>query len=245
MKGSLRLLTLGAVSAIGIGIWRAPETIASPAADSLPARVAVPAPKLVVSASSTPLAPAPAPSRPQSPVAAAAPDPAAPPAGVGAGQWAALRVEYADRPQELKRLADHFAFSDRLDRFRSKRSGGSDAEQLSLARSLDGDLDERLRERELGAAEARLIKLAVLEVLVDDDAQRREALARWEASLAPPTPDAARAAVAADFQQRQAAIVAAWRALPADRRDPRALERELQAQRVRSFDAQPPNGGQR
>ena len=187
--------------------------------------------------------PAPAPAMPAAPDPAA-PDPAAPPPGVNAEQWAALRAEYADRPAELRRLADHFAFADELDRFRSGRAGGRSAGQLALARSLDAGLDERLRERELSAAEARLIKIAVLEVLVDDEDQRRDTLGRWEAALAPSAPDPERSAALADFQRRQAAVVAAWRALPPDRRDPRALERELQALRVSSFDnPQPGNEG--
>ena len=176
-----------------------------------------------------------------------APAPAAPPPGVNAEQWAALRAEYADRPAELRRLADHFVFADELDRFRSGRAGGRSAGQLALARSLDAGLDERLRERELSAAEARLIKIAVLEVLVDDEDQRRDTLGRWEAALAPSAPDPERSAALADFQRRQAAVVAAWRALPPDRRDPRALERELQALRVSSFDTPNPDneGAQR
>ena len=182
--------------------------------------------------------PAPAPAMP------AAPAPVALPPGVSAEQWAALRAEYADRPAELRRLADHFAFADELDRFRSGRAGGRSAGQLALARSLDAGLDERLRERELSAAEARLIKIAVLEVLADDEDQRRDTLGRWEAALAPSAPDPERSAALADFQRRQAAVVAAWRALPPDRRDPRALERELQALRVSSFDTpQPDNEG--
>ena len=185
--------------------------------------------------------PAPAPAMP------AAPAPVALPPGVSAEQWAALRTEYADRPAELRRLADHFAFADELDRFRSGRADGRSAGQLALARSLDAGLDERLRERELSAAEARLIKIAVLEVLVDDEDQRRDTLGRWEAALAPSAPDPERSAALADFQRRQAAVVAAWRALPPDRRDPRALERELQALRVSSFDTPNPDneGAQR
>ncbi len=175
------------------------------------------------------------------PASAAVPEPPQPaatalPPGVSAEQWAALRAEYADRPDELRRLAAHFTFTDTLDRFRAGGTSDRSAGQIALAQSLDAGLDERLRERELSAAEARLIKIAVLEALLGDDQQRNEALERWEASLAPPAPDPARSAIESDFQRRQAAIVAAWRALPAERRDPRTLERELQALRVSSFD---------
>ncbi len=185
------------------------------------------------------------------PVAAmpALPDPAAPaqselPPGVDARQWAALRAEFADRPAELRRLADHLTFADEIDRFRSGRADGRSAGQLALARSIDAGLDERLSARELSAAEARLIKIAVLDVLVEDEGERRDSLERWEAALASPAPDPKRSAALADFQRRQATLVAAWRALPPGQRDPRALERDLQALRVSSFDnPQPGNEG--
>lgn len=225
---------------IGIAILRAPKPAEPPAADRPPAVVALPAsPKLPPVLATPKPTPTPATSVPTGLAAL--------PPGVSAEQWAALRAEYADRPAELRRLADHFTFADQVDRFRSGRAGGPSAGQLALARSLDAGLNERLHERELGAAEARLIKVAVLEVLLDDEQQRREALDRWEASLAPPAPDPARVKVEADFQRRQAGIVSAWRALPADQRDPRALESELQALRVSSFDNQQPNseGAQR
>ncbi len=237
MRWQGRLWIAGSVLTVAVGIvvanWRPPDAAERPIGDdqrSVIAQQALPKP-------------------PPATAARAAPDPAAPaaaarPPGVNADQWAALRAEYADRPAELRRLADHFAFADELDRFRSGRTGGRSAGQLALARSLDAGLDERLRERELSAAEARLIKIAVLDVLVDDPDQRRDALGRWEAALAPAAPDPERSAALADFQRRQAAVVAAWRALPPDRRDPRALERELQALRVSSFDTpQPDNEG--
>jgi citrate lyase subunit beta/citryl-CoA lyase len=79
---------------------------------------------------------------------------------------------------------------------------------------------------------------AVLDVLVDGDAPRRQALAAWEADVAQAaSPLAAETAAAsnAQFQRRQAEIVAAWSATPADQRDPRELERRLDALRVEHF----------
>lgn len=243
MRGSGRLWAVGGVLAsaagIGIAIGRALTTEEQPAAGNRPTAAARPAAPTL-----------PAPADPPAPAASPTPTPpalAAVPPGVSAEQWAALRAEYAARPAELRRLADHFAFADQLDRFRAGRAAGRSAGQLALAQSLDAGLDERLRARELGAAEARLIKIAVLEVLLDGEAQRQAALERWEASLAPPVPDPARVAAEAEFQRRQAALVAAWRAAPPSQRDPRALERDLQALRVSVFTPQPPNneGAQR
>lgn len=209
-----------------IVVWRTAQTNEAPAVATRPV-AAKPAAMQDLTAPSTPM--------PAASQLATMPASLAVPPGVSAEQWAALRAEYAQQPAELQRLADHFAFADRLDRFRAGRAEGRSAAQVALAQSLDAGLDARLRERELSAGEARLIKIAVLDVLLDDDVQRGEALGRWEASLAAPAPDPARAAAEADFQRRQAAIVAAWRALPAAERDPRALERDLQALRVSSF----------
>lgn len=218
-------LVLALAAGFGFAIWRAPDAREPPAANRPAAAAArMAAPKQAANENEP------------APHVLAHPTPAVIPPGISADQWAALRSEFADRPAELQRLADHFTFADRLDRFRSGRSGGRSADQIELARALDAGLDERLREREVSAAEARLIKIAVLEVLLDGEDQRRDALDRWEASLGPPAADPQRSAAVADFQRRQATIVAAWRALPPERRDPRALESELQALRESSFD---------
>jgi len=136
------------------------------------------------------------------------------------------------RPDELRRVVDYLSFSDRLRHFRDDPA----ADRKALAAGIDRSIDERLRQRELSAGEARLIKIAVLQELLPDDAQRQAALQAWETALrAAEKPDLALAAREADFQRRQAEIVAAWQARPAAQRDPRALERELDALRQSSF----------
>lgn len=240
MRWQGRLWIAGSVLAAGAGIvvanWPAPEAGERSVTSRQPtvvAQQALPLPTAVPATPATPATPAPS--------DAAAPLPATMPPGVSAEQWAALRAEFAERPAELRRLAEHLTFADELDRFRSDRAGGRSGEQLALARSIDAGLAERLRARELSAAEARLIKIAVLEVLVEDERERHDALGQWEATLAPSALDPERSAALADFQRRQANIVAAWRALPPDRRDAHALERELQALRVSSFDSPQPD----
>ena len=101
---------------IGIAIWLAPKTIELPAADSPPTVVALPTASALHEAAASP-----------GNVGAARPGRTA--AGVSAERWAALRAEFADRPAELRRSADHFTFADKLDRFRSGRAGGSSAGQ--------------------------------------------------------------------------------------------------------------------
>jgi hypothetical protein len=218
---------LGAVLAVAAGIviaiWRAPVTVELPL-DAAPRKEAPPAHL-------------PAPMQ-APPTLAGAPAPQAPPPGVSVAQWQALQAELAGRPEELRRVVDYFSFADRLQRFRALRAAGSRAELLPLAREIDAGLDERLLERELNAPEARLIKLAVLEVLQPDEAQRQAALSAWESAVRSRTvPDPAVAAREAEFQRRQAEIVAAWSARPAAQRDRQALERDLEALRRSSFDA--------
>lgn len=220
------------VAGVAATLWTGPSTIELPVPvqrDSVLQRLPVPAPLAAVPSVTVP---------PPAEVAAAAPPP-----GVSADDWRKLQAELAQRPDELQRLNDYFVFADQAQRFRAldrpaPGQPAAHAERLALARALDAGLDQRLRQREVNAAEARLIKIAVLDVLVDGDAPRRQALAAWEADVAQAaSPLAAETAAAsnAQFQRRQAEIVAAWSATPADQRDPRELERRLDALRVEHF----------
>lgn len=228
MMGSLRWWFAGAVLAIAAGIgwalWRAPQTVELPAAT---------APETPDGSGAKQPAPYPAP-----PVLADDTPP-----GVTAAQWAALKQELADKPAELRRLEAYFRFSDQLQRFRALPREAS-AERRTLAQALDEGLAERLRQRELDAAEARLIKLAVLQELQPDETQRAAALQQWEAGTAAANPpDTRNAARDAEYQRRQAELVAAWSARPAAQRDPRALEQDLDALRRASFGAAPTTAG--
>lgn len=161
----------------------------------------------------------------------------APPPGVTTAQWDALKTELAARPGELQRLAEHFHFSDRVQRFRATPPGDA---RRALAREIDAGLDARLAAGELSAGEARLLKLAVLRELMPDAAARDAAISQWDTALAArPADPATRAARALDeeFQRRQQAVVAAWRAQPAAQRDPKQLERQLDALRAETYAA--------
>jgi len=214
-------LVVALAAGVGIALWRAPKTIEVPDSPISPSAVEAPA------------VPKPAP-RPRA--TPAPPDMAALPPGLDAAQWAALQAELAGRPDELRRVVAYLGFSDQLRRFRA-----GEGDRVALAHRLDEGLDERLRQRELNAGEARLVKTAVLDVLEADAARRAAALARWDAQWA--LPPVVRSAAEAEFQRRQAEIVAAWQALPAERRDPKALERQLDALRVAMFAGPAPAGG--
>lgn len=163
------------------------------------------------------------------------------PPGVTPAQWAALQAELAGRPAELARLAAYFTFQDAVARFRDSRTQGATPERVALARTIDAGLDERLAQAELGAGEARLLKMAVLEVLAPSEAERQAALERWQQQPRPePAGQAARRAAEAAFQRRQAEVVAAWNAQPAAQRDAQALQHQLDALRRSSFAAATP-----
>jgi hypothetical protein len=217
---------LSGVLALAIGVaaalWRAPRTIDISDLPASPGAAPAAAPKQD-------------PDRPARPAPPALAHEAAPP-GVTAAQWAQLRAELAGRPDELRRIASHLHYTDSVRRFRAAEG----AERRQLAQALDAGLDERLRQREVSAGEARLLKIAVLDTLMPADAEARQAaLAGWQSqwAAAPRADDGARQARENVFQARQAAAVAAWSAQPAAQRDAKALERELEALRRASFPA--------
>lgn len=169
-------------------------------------------------------------------VPASAPLAMAVPPGVTPAQWAALAHELKDRPAELARLSGYFAFQAAAARLRDGRAEGATPARVALAREIDAGLDERLARAELSGGEARLLKMAVLEVLVDSEAERQAALQRWQQQpRAVPAGEAARRTAEAGFQRQQAEIVAAWNAQPAAQRDARALEQQLDALRRARF----------
>ncbi|MCI1191511.1 hypothetical protein MOJ79_06625 [Calidifontimicrobium sp. SYSU G02091] len=170
------------------------------------------------------------------------------PAGLTPEQYRELRATLADHPQrdaEIARVAAYLQFTAQWQAFLQRRAMGAiDDDLRALARTLDDGLGERLAQREMTAGEAAFVKAALLEVLQPDAAARDAALKAWRAEAdaaaraAAPPPDAREA----EFARRQAAIVAAWQALPPAQRDAQRLEAELEALR-RSVFTTPPAGG--
>jgi hypothetical protein len=159
--------------------------------------------------------------------------------GLTAEQHQQIREALADHPQrdvEIARVTAYLQFAAQWQHFLARRAAGVGAEELKpLARGLDAELDARLQRHEVTAAEAAQIKAALLDVLAPDAASRQTALQQWRASTAA-APSAADPR-AAEFDRRQAEVLAAWRALPPAQRDPQQLEAELEALRVSVFTA--------
>lgn len=215
MASRLSLIAILAAASAAALLWSLRETGAAP---EVARRGAAPVP------TATPAAAA--------PVAAAAVSPAAtdgPPPGLSAEQWATVEAELATHPQaaaERTRLRGYFAWSDAVQRWRQARH------DVALARQIDAGLPERLANAEVSVAEARMLKLALLQTLVADEAGRVEALQAFDATLPRSAGPSARER---EFQQRQTALVAAWQAQPAAQRDPAALQRQLEALRRSQF----------
>ena len=114
----------------------------------------------------------------------------------------------------------------------------ADAPRADRSARADG-LDERLRQRELSAAEALRVKGAILEATVTDPAERQQQLQQRADAVMGPVTTITTTATADPRQPRfdrsQAAIVAAWSSQPAALRDCAALARQLDALRTQTF----------
>ena len=236
------LSLLGGLLAAALSVALLVDTKSLPVADHR----SVPLPPVPPAAANSAALPTPAPSAlpvaipvtPDLPLAAAA---GAPPAGVTAEQWRHAQHAMADHPAreaELARLADYLAFKNRADRFQALRQqpGAAGAELAELAHLLDSALPERLARREVGAGEARLLKLALLQVIQPDELLRSQALAGWarsEAQLASGRQGSDPRD--AQWQRRQAEATSAWLAQPEALRDPKALEAQLQTLREQIY----------
>jgi hypothetical protein len=132
----------------GIAVWHGPSTVevpAPPPRDMGSRQAPMPAPPTLAAAPA--VSPAAAPARASR---------EAPPPAVSAQDWQRLHDELAERPAELRRVAGYFVYVDQVQRFWAL-GGTAGPERAALARVLDAGLDARLRQREVNAAEARLI----------------------------------------------------------------------------------------
>ena len=170
-----------------------------------------------------------------------------PPAGVSAEQWATLRETLKDHPQrdaEIRRVAEFMDYMNAAQRFQAlQASAHGGAELQQLARLLDAGLPTRLQRQEVSLGEARLLKVAITQALEPDASRREVQLAEWRATTAAvlaqvamsTTPDVR----GADYANQQAAVVAAWQALPSNQRDPKQLESQLDALRAAVYPSVP------
>jgi hypothetical protein len=172
-----------------------------------------------------------------------------PPKGVTAEQWQSLRdslASHPDRDREMARIAAYLEYRHAVQALRSRPRDAANTEALrDAARRVDAGLADRIAQGEVTAGEALALKQAALDVLEPDVSRRAQAIEQWRAAQSPAAingdasnDDTHRNAL---FHERQAALIATHRALPASQRDPARLAEQLQALRTEIFDApQPP-----
>jgi hypothetical protein len=162
-----------------------------------------------------------------------------PPSGMSSEQWRDLQAalkDHPDRDAELRRVAQYLAFKSNFELFQAARSQHAGTPELqTLARQLDAELDARLANAELNAAEAVAIKSTLLDELEPDGARRATRLDQWARQHAPAAGGGMDGQREARYQKEAAAILAAWQALPPTQRDPHQLEAQLDALRQRIF----------
>lgn len=173
------------------------------------------------------------------------------PEGMTTDEWHALHDALKDHPQrdaEIARVAEYMAYRARLERYRVLQTQGAVGQGMAreLAPALLDGLPARVARGEVTAAEALRLQDSLLATLWPDGTARdmRRAIERQRLrDAAPPLPDMrAQAERDARFQREQAAIVAAWQALPAQDRDRRRLEADIDALRRSIYDT-PDTGG--
>jgi hypothetical protein len=148
---------------------------------------------------------------------------------------AQLRESLADHPErekEVARIYEYLLYQRTLQRYELRRSlGAPSAELLALARQLDAGIDMRLMRNEVSAGEAQLLKSALLEMLEPDQSRRGTVLDLWKRMHLERQATANADPRVAEYEQRQAEIIAAWRAQPEIQRDRDELQGRLDALR--------------
>ncbi|MFT3857060.1 MAG: hypothetical protein QM742_06020 [Aquabacterium sp.] len=101
-----------------------------------------------------------------------------------------------------------------------------------MAGKLLEQVPERLAQAEVTYGEAVLLQTALLADIEPNEALRQHLLEQWQAKLNAAAPPAAVDTLFPEYKRREAAIVAAYQALPESRRDPAQLSKDLDAARI-------------
>jgi hypothetical protein len=160
-------------------------------------------------------------------------------------EWTSLQEALRDTPnreQEQARIVEYLRFQKQVQLWQSMHDSQDTTQRQKLATELLNSIPDRLAKRELNAGEAQLLQAAFLEDLVPDAQQRQ---ARMEAEKQRLMLQPTEAEVAAqrqeeakqqDYKRRETEIIAQWQAMPADQRDQRWLESQLDAARRAAYE---------
>jgi len=153
--------------------------------------------------------------------------------------WAALKAAMSTQPNakaETERVVSYLRFQRAFEQWQALADSSNVQQRHQLAENLLSQLPDRLTKGEVTMGEALLLSTALLTDLQPDERLRESRLQAIRDQLTNAIPvDEQQVALDAErhaeFNRRQAAIVAAYQAKPEASRDPNALAADLQAAR--------------
>lgn len=151
--------------------------------------------------------------------------------------WSALKEAMAKTPNpraELERVVKYLRFQKGFEQWQSLQDGPDVLARRKLAEKLLEQLPERLKQAEVTYGEALLLQEALMKDIYPDLSPElfKERMKEAEARFADAAPKAEPDLRLPEYKRREAAIVAAYQALPEAKRDPAQLSRDLDAARI-------------
>lgn len=160
-------------------------------------------------------------------------------------EWAALQEALKDNPQrdqEMRRILGYLRFQKKFELWQTMRESPDAAQRQALAREMLDELPPRVASGEVNIGEAQMLQTALIEDFVTDPESRRQRIAAEAARLkVAPSPEQAEdmrrgEQQMQDYKTREAGIISQWQAMPAEQRDPKWLETQLEAARRAAFE---------
>jgi hypothetical protein len=157
------------------------------------------------------------------------------PSDFTAEEWAALKDAMAKTPNpraELERVVKYLRFQKAFEQWQSLQEGPDALTRRRLAEKLIEQLPERVAQVEVTCGEGLLLQASLMADIEPNEGMRQQRIEQMGTKLC----DAGPAAIAdprdPEYKRREAAIVAAYQALPEARRDPTQLTKDLDAARI-------------
>lgn len=157
------------------------------------------------------------------------------PSDFTAEEWAALKSAMAQTPNpraELERVVKYLRFQKAFELWQSLQEGPDALTRRRLAEKLMAQLPERVAQVEVTCGEALLLQAALLADIEPNEAMRQQRIEQAGSKLCEAAPPAVPDPRDAEYKRREAAIVAAYQALPEGRRDASQLSKDLDAARI-------------
>jgi len=150
-------------------------------------------------------------------------------------EWTALKDAMAQTPNpraEMERVVKYLRFQKAFEQWQSLQDAPDVVMRRKLAEKLLAQVPERLAQAEVTYGEAVLIQSALLADIEPNEGLRQQRIEQAQAKLSASVPAAAPDPLVPEYKRREAAIVAAYQALPESRRDPAQLTKDLDAARI-------------